>query len=280
MFPFDRHTRLRESLSAYIDGALTDVERTRLESHLTTCDACRSVLDGLRVASEALRGLPAIAAPRSFSLTEAMVQVPAPAPAGYSPVLNTAMRLSAGGLAVALAAVMVVDRADLGGDGNGGAGGQRAARSLDSADMERLTAGEDASQEPQVSPILIGGADRGAGGAPAEAPDATTAPLEVGTAFGETPAASANDKNTDEDAVRDSQYQSEAEATAGTELQPAPLSDNAEEEPADVLTTEDRGDGIGAIGVIEIVLAILLGSAIGGALALTAARRKSGVGTN
>jgi hypothetical protein len=146
--------------------------------------------------------------------------------------------------------------------------------------LERLTAGEDASQEPQVSPILIGGADRGAGGAPAEAPDATTAPLEVGTAFGETPAASANDKNTDEDAVRDSQYQSEAEATAGTELQPAPLSDNAEEEPADVLTTEDRGDGIGAIGVIEIVLAILLGSAIGGALALTAARRKSGVGTN
>jgi hypothetical protein len=278
MFPFDRHTRLRESLSVYIDGALTDVERTRLESHLATCDACRNELEGLRAASEALRGLPAIAAPRSFALTEAMVQSPARAPAGYSPVLNTAMRLSAAGLAVALAAVMVVDRTSLGGDDDAGGIGEQTARSLEQADTQMLSSGEDAASDgsPQVNPINDAGS--GGDGAPAEAPEATGAPAGLG-ALGETPAATGANQDLDKELTRDSEYQFRATGEAEADSLPPSEQDEGAQADAFAATSGDDG-GLGAIGVIEIVLAVLLGSAIGGALALTAARKQSGVGTN
>src|SRR5256885_12394004 len=55
-----RHTRLQgdwssdvcssdlDRLSEYLDGELTGSERTTLEAHVASCDACRTTLDELR----------------------------------------------------------------------------------------------------------------------------------------------------------------------------------------------------------------------------------------
>jgi hypothetical protein len=67
--------------------------------------------------STAVSGLETAPLPRSFTLTPEMVRTPEPAASQSSlPAVNTGMRLAAAGLAVALAGVMIVDRASLGGD--------------------------------------------------------------------------------------------------------------------------------------------------------------------
>ena len=37
-----------DRLSEYLDGELTGPERTTLEAHVASCDACRTTLDELR----------------------------------------------------------------------------------------------------------------------------------------------------------------------------------------------------------------------------------------
>lgn len=52
------HDPIAEMLSAYIDGDLVEADRTRVESHVRTCPACRELLDELRdvvVAAAALK---------------------------------------------------------------------------------------------------------------------------------------------------------------------------------------------------------------------------------
>jgi anti-sigma factor RsiW len=44
-----------ESLERYLDGALSDRARRRLEAHLQVCDGCRSALAGLRLTAELWR---------------------------------------------------------------------------------------------------------------------------------------------------------------------------------------------------------------------------------
>ena len=115
-----RHRRLRHSLSAYIDGQLSAAEAEALEQHLAACDACRRELEELRATVLALRDLPEEAIPRSFALTPGQVARPTPPrPVPASPVLATGMRLAGAALAFALAAVLVVDLGDLGGDSGG-----------------------------------------------------------------------------------------------------------------------------------------------------------------
>lgn len=41
-----------ECLTDYLEGALTDVDRTRLEEHLAECDECALYLDQLRTTRE------------------------------------------------------------------------------------------------------------------------------------------------------------------------------------------------------------------------------------
>ncbi len=47
-----------EQLGAYLDGELAAAARTRLESHLPSCETCRSALDAQRWLSSALASLP------------------------------------------------------------------------------------------------------------------------------------------------------------------------------------------------------------------------------
>ena len=66
----DKPEQLTETLSAYLDGALTSAERTALERHLAGCAACQEELAGLRHVGALLRALPEPALPRSFALPE------------------------------------------------------------------------------------------------------------------------------------------------------------------------------------------------------------------
>lgn len=113
---FDRHSRLRDQLSAYIDGELEAPAVERLERHLADCGRCRAQLEQLRATIGALRELPEAEPPRSFTLSPERVAAPRPAlPA--APPLAFGMRIAATVVAAALAVVLVVDLGDIGGDG-------------------------------------------------------------------------------------------------------------------------------------------------------------------
>ena len=67
-----------ELLSAYLDGALTESERTALESRLRDDRELRQELDALRATVQLVNQLPLRKAPRDFTLTAAMVRPTAP----------------------------------------------------------------------------------------------------------------------------------------------------------------------------------------------------------
>ena len=64
-----RHGTLRELLSSYIDGEVSDSERSRVESHLSRCEECRQELESLRLTVAALRQLPEVQTTRSFAIS-------------------------------------------------------------------------------------------------------------------------------------------------------------------------------------------------------------------
>ncbi len=115
MFWFNRHRRLRDQLSAYIDGELDASAAKRLERHMAECGRCRREMEQLRATVAALQGLPAVQPPRSFTLSPERVAL-RPAVPVASPLAFGA-RIAAAGVAATLAIVLVVDLGDFGGDG-------------------------------------------------------------------------------------------------------------------------------------------------------------------
>jgi hypothetical protein len=63
------HQRLNQTLDAYLDGELEPNMHRQLEIHLEACARCRLDLVQLKQTRAALRGLPALTAPRSFAVT-------------------------------------------------------------------------------------------------------------------------------------------------------------------------------------------------------------------
>ncbi len=159
MLWFDRHRRLRDRLSAYIDGELDPPAAQRLESHLAECERCRLELEQLRATVSGLRDLPEVEPPRSFTLSPQRVAAPRPRlPA--APPLAFGARIAAAGLAAALAAVLVVDLGDIGGNG----GVQEAAapqtameRQADEGGMEAETGERFADEAETSAPAPSGG---------------------------------------------------------------------------------------------------------------------------
>ncbi len=115
MLWFNRHRRLRDQLSAYIDGELDASAAERLERHLAECGRCDQEMEQLRATVAALQELPAVEPPRSFTLSPGRVAPRHPIPVA-SPLAFGA-RIAAAGVAAALAVVLVVDLGDFGGDG-------------------------------------------------------------------------------------------------------------------------------------------------------------------
>lgn len=60
-----------ELLSAFLDGELSEQERTQLTEHLATCPACGNELTDLHSARAAVRSLPLLDLPPGLSPTEA-----------------------------------------------------------------------------------------------------------------------------------------------------------------------------------------------------------------
>ncbi len=115
MFWFNRHRRLRDQLSAYIDGELDASATERLEHHLAECGGCRQEMEQLRATVAALQELPAVEPPRSFTLRPERVAARPPMPVASPLALGA--RIAAAGVAAALAVVLVVDLGHFGGDG-------------------------------------------------------------------------------------------------------------------------------------------------------------------
>ncbi len=157
MLWFDRHRRLRDRLSAYIDGELDPPAAQRLESHLAQCERCRLELEQLRATVSGLRDLPVLEPPRSFTLSPQRVAAPRPRQPA-APPLAFGARIAAAGLAAALAAVLVVDLADIGGNG-----GVQQADAPQTA-MERL-ADEDGMEAATGAPFADEAEAPAAGGA-------------------------------------------------------------------------------------------------------------------
>ena len=119
MFRPGAHRRFRESLSPYIDR--------ELEAHLAACEGCRLELQQLRATASALHDLPEVQVPRSFALSPERAAVRRRPLTGAAAPLALGMRLAAAGVAVALAAVLVVDLGGLGGDNQAGTTAPQAA---------------------------------------------------------------------------------------------------------------------------------------------------------
>ena len=237
IFWFNRHRRLRDQLSAHIDGELDASAAERLERHLAACGRCRQEMEQLRGTVAALQALPAVEPPRSFTLSPERAALRPPLPMA-SPLAFGA-RIAAAGVAAALAVVLVVDLGDIGGNGV-----------TDEATAPQMMRSEANDKELEAT---AGAA------APEEAQDGTAANDEAAQ---RAPAAELDA----EDGVETfgSDMGGAAETPAG-----AP-----EEAEAPAVTPAGGGRGIDALTVVEIGLAIALGLLVAGSLFLTFVGRR------
>ena len=102
-----RHGRLRELLSAYVDGQVSASEASRVQEHLAACAECRRELEALRATVSLLRSLPQVQPSRSFALAEA----PEPADRRWPVAWGARAAMSVAGLV--LAALLVGDAVGL-----------------------------------------------------------------------------------------------------------------------------------------------------------------------
>ncbi len=140
------HRRVRKKLSPYLDAELSPGDQRQLEAHLAACEACRAELAELRAVRKALASMPLEKEPRSFALTPSMVERPSPSGSSALRRLETASRLAAAGLAVALAAVLLLD---LRGGEEAGLGPAAAPR----AAIERAAEGMEGLAPPEGGPL-------------------------------------------------------------------------------------------------------------------------------
>lgn len=75
--------QIRELLSPYLDGEVTDAERIQVEQALAASPELQRELDTLRRTVAMVAALPVVAAPRPFTLTEAQVKPAKPARTGF-----------------------------------------------------------------------------------------------------------------------------------------------------------------------------------------------------
>ena len=91
-----RHSRLRDLLSAYIDGQVSESEAMRVEEHLSGCDECRRELGTLRATVALMGQLPELAPQRAYTLSA----VPEPARGGWTFAWTARAATSLAGLLV------------------------------------------------------------------------------------------------------------------------------------------------------------------------------------
>lgn len=257
MFWFNRHRRLRDQLSAYIDSELDVSAAERLERHLAECGRCRREMEQLRATVAALQELPAVEPPRSFTLSPERVAPRPPMPVA-SPLAFGA-RIAAAGVAAALAVVLVVDLGDFGGDG--------VTDEATAPQMMRSEADEGELEAAPAAPAAPAAEDEGA----TFNRDAETdqveepPPTEGGLETTRTPPSPLPTVPPDTTVVP----RGEEGDIVPRELTPLPEAGIIEAAPA-----APSGGGIDALTAVEIGLAFALGLLVAGSLFLTFAGRR------
>jgi hypothetical protein len=264
IFLFDRHRRLRDQLSAYIDGALGPAAAGRLEAHLEDCARCRTELEQLRSTIAALQELPEAQVPRSFALSPERAAAPRPSMTATPLAFGT--RIAAAGVAAALAAVLVVDLGDLGGDGAVEEASAPQLAAERQADDVRANGEGAAGDEPAATGTMYDEqTDEGGLAAEGDAAAGAGAPEPEGDALREpagAPAAAPDAAGEDADG--------ELMPDGGTGETPV-----ADSEKADApIAAPSDGGGIDALTAAEIGLAVALGVLVSGSLVLAFAGRK------
>lgn len=234
---------LEERLSAYLDGEVTEAERSETETLLASDASARAYLDDLQLMTRALASLEPVRAPRSFA-------IPAPAAAGAPAALRAfpgangvtvlarrmewAMRASAAAAALLFVVALTYNP---GGLTNTAAD---SASTLRQAETSAVTAPAAGAAESG------GGAGGGAdGGAPADNPvpapatpaDGAPPADDAGTQSGDAPV---DDGGTDDGQTDDGQAE-DLEAM-GTLMAPDASNDGAEDDGARTGTNDGAGD--------------------------------------
>lgn len=304
MFLFDRHRRLRDRLSAYIDGALDPDGARRLEAHLGECSRCRAELEQLRSTVAALQELPEAQVPRSFVLSPERAAAPRPSTTATS--LAFGARIAAAGVAAALAAILVVDLGYLGGDGTSQEGAPTGMTTESLADKNEL--GTDETAMGVLAPTAMIEEDSAEGtvassedmvvGSPEPEDDDATVPgsPEPEAAMPGTPepegdvaaGPGTSELEGDDETVPASPATGPAPNVTPTATEPvgedteaqhmlepyAAETPTAEQEETEAPATAPSGGGIDALTATEIGLAAAFGVLVAGSLILTFAGRK------
>jgi hypothetical protein len=147
--------KVRGMLSEYIDNRLDGENKSLVERHLETCEACSNELESLRVTVQLLHRVPEVSAPRSFTVT-----VPQPRrESAFGPASMRWLRPATAIVAIALVVLLMGDFLF---------GFEHNARSNSGPGNVTLSAG-------QLAPSTVGGNLTGAGGV--VPPEATPAPV-------------------------------------------------------------------------------------------------------
>ena len=267
---FSRHPR--GDISAHADGELAPDRLGALEAHLTGCERCRTELDELLAVRSALRDLPQVTAPRSFTLTPAMAErEPAPVASRTTPSF-VAMRVAGAGFAAVLAVVVMLDAGGIVDDTGGGSSDESTTLGfLNAPEANRdneaygLLPGDDAA-----APSAGGDGDFRAAGGVADG---------VGGPDGSEDGPDSDDSDPPLNPLLDDDGQKIIDATTipgddmgflsddGNDGQAAATEsgDGAPAAPA-VPTAED--DGLSSLLIIEVGLAAIAAIAIGGSFAM------------
>lgn len=141
----------QEAVSAYLDGALTPVERRRFEQELAQDPGLRAELEEQRLLQQTLRRLPRRNVPRNFTLDPALYGRPQPQPLfRLYPVLQAATALTA----VFFVLAIVLDLLTPMGGFSAGQMAEPAAEAVSQAEeaiesvAEEVVVGEEPAEEP------------------------------------------------------------------------------------------------------------------------------------
>lgn len=104
----DKHQRIKDNLSAYLDGHLSAKQAAEVEAHLASCAECAWEKQTLEQTRRLVQMAPRVAVPRSFVLRAAQLEKPARRGA-FVPMPLMALRTATAAVGIVLAFVLAGD---------------------------------------------------------------------------------------------------------------------------------------------------------------------------
>lgn len=104
----DKHKRIKDNLSAYLDGRLDPKQAAEVEAHLASCAQCAWEKQTLEQTRRLVQMAPRVAVPRSFVLSPAHVETPV-RKGTFAPAPLMALRTATAAVGILLAFVLAGD---------------------------------------------------------------------------------------------------------------------------------------------------------------------------